>query len=63
MVAAFFTVAILAEARGKLILGVHPYKPPVEIQEIFRPIAEYVSKETGRDVELHIGQTYEDAGM
>jgi phosphonate transport system substrate-binding protein len=43
-------------------MGVHPYKPPVELHKIFKPIADYISKETGKKVELRIGQTYEDAG-
>lgn len=49
------------EAKDKLIMGVHPYKPPVELHKIFKPIADYISKETGKQVELQIGQTYEDA--
>lgn len=51
-----------ADAKDKLIMGVHPYKPPVEIHKIFKPIAEYIQKATGKQVEIQIGQTYEDAG-
>lgn len=50
------------EAKDKLIMGVHPYKPPVEVHKIFKPIAEYLSRETGKQIELQIGQTYEDTG-
>lgn len=50
------------EAKDKLIMGVHPYKPPVEVHKIFKPIADYIAKETGRDVKIQIGRTYEDAG-
>lgn len=49
------------QASDKLIMGVHPYKPPVELHKIFKPIAEYLSKETGKQIELQIGQTYDDA--
>ena len=51
----------LVEAKDKLIMGVHPYKPPVEVHKIFKPIAEYIAKETGKQIEVQIGQTYEDA--
>ncbi len=51
------------QAKDKLIMGVIPYKPPVELQKIFKPIAEYLSKETGKQIELQIGQTYDDAAM
>lgn len=54
-----FSTAV--EAKDKLIMGVHPYKPPVELFKIFKPIADYISKETGKQVELQIGKTYEDA--
>ena len=65
-VAAFFIASLVfslatVEAKDKLIMGVHPYKPPVELQKIFKPIADYISKETGKEVEIRIGQTYEDA--
>lgn len=59
----FFLALSIAEAKDKLIMGVHPYKPPVEIHKIFKPIAEYIAKETGKQVEIQIGQTYDDAGM
>lgn len=49
------------DAKDKLIMGVHPYKPPVELYKIFKPIADYIAKETGKQVELQIGKTYEDA--
>jgi ABC-type phosphate/phosphonate transport system substrate-binding protein len=65
-VAASFMASLIfllpaAEAKDKLIMGVHPYKPPVELQKIFKPVADYISKETGKEVEIRIGQTYEDA--
>jgi len=63
LVAAQFIFTLpLVEAKDKLIMGVHPYKPPVEVHKIFKPIADYIAKETGKQVEVQIGQTYEDAG-
>lgn len=41
-----------------LILGVHPYLPPHELIERFTPLARYLSRATGRQVEVRVGQTY-----
>ncbi|OGW34040.1 MAG: hypothetical protein A2010_08545 [Nitrospirae bacterium GWD2_57_9] len=62
IIASFVFVLPVVEAKDKLIMGVHPYKPPVELHKIFKPIADYISKETGKQVEIQIGQTYDDAG-
>lgn len=50
-----------AHAKDKLVMGVHPFKPAVELHKAFGPIAEYVSKKIGKPVELQIAQSYEDA--
>jgi phosphonate transport system substrate-binding protein len=50
-----------ASAKDKLVMGVHPYKPSVELHKMFRPIADYVSRKLGVPVELQFGKSYEDA--
>lgn len=49
-----------AEAKDKLVMGVHPYKPATELYAIFKPIVDYISMKLGTPVELQIGKTYED---
>lgn len=48
------------EAKEKLVLGVHPYKPAIELYKKFKPIAEYLEKELGVAVELSVGLSYAD---
>ncbi len=61
----FFLAAALflvqsAWAKDKLVMGVHPYKPAIELHKIFKPIADYISQKTGKPVELQFGKSYED---
>lgn len=49
-----------ASAGEKLVMGVHPFKPAVELHKTFRPIADALSAKLGRPVELQIGKSYED---
>src|SRR5574337_337828 len=64
VVGVFLAVAVLvsqaAWAKDKLVMGVHPYKPAMELHKIFKPIADYVSHKIGKPVELQIGKSYED---
>lgn len=52
----------VAMAKDKLIMGVHPYKPAVELNSMFKPIADYLSGKLGIPIELQFGRTYEDTG-
>ena len=45
---------------GTLILAVHPYLPHGELIERFKPLAEYLSGEIGREVEVRIGTDYRE---
>lgn len=49
-----------AHAKDTLVMGVHPYRPTVELHKAFKPIADYVAKKVGRPVELQFGRSYED---
>ena len=46
-------------AQPALILAVHPYLPNVEIQQRFTPLADYLSKQLGRQVLVRVGRDYE----
>lgn len=49
-------------AKDKLVMGVHPYKPATQLYTLFKPIADYVSQQIGKPVELKIGKTYAETG-
>ncbi len=59
-VAAALLAAPPTSAKDHLVMGVHPYKPTVELHKIFKPIAEYISRKLGQPVELQFGKSYED---
>lgn len=42
-----------------IILAVHPYLPSGEIQQRFAPLADYLSKRLGREIEVRVGGDYE----
>lgn len=58
--AASTMISQAAWAKDKLIMGVHPYKPVVELNSMFKPIADYISQKLDMPVELQFGKTYED---
>lgn len=60
LMAASLFAASPASAGERLVMGVHPFKPAVELHQIFRPIADAMAAKLGRPVELQIGKTYED---
>lgn len=49
-----------ASVQTPLILAIHPYLPREEIISRFTPLANYISKSIGQNVELKIGSDYED---
>ena len=48
-----------AEAKSPLILGVHPYLPPAELEKRFTPLIHYLSHQLGVPIELSISKDYE----
>lgn len=60
LLAASLLTASPAAAGEKLVMGVHPFKPAVELHKTFKPIADALSAKLGRPVELQIGKSYED---
>ncbi len=43
-----------------MTFGVHPYLPFLELQKRFTPLVEYLSKETGYEIQLRIGVDYSE---
>ncbi len=43
-----------------LMLCVHPYRPASELQRDFKPLVEYLSRELGTTVHLHIAKDYRE---
>lgn len=60
LLAASLITAFPASAGEKLVMGVHPFKPAVELHKTFKPIADAMAARLGRPVELQIGKSYED---
>jgi phosphonate transport system substrate-binding protein len=50
---------ISAEEKSSLILGVHPYLPPAELEKRFAPLIHYLSRQLGVPMELSISKDYE----
>lgn len=50
----------LVYANEALILGVHPFLSHEEIEKKFTPIANYLSKQTGIDIKVKVGSSYEE---
>jgi len=48
------------EAERKIILGVHPYLPPPELQKRYEPLAQYLQNTLGSKVIVRVGRDYED---
>lgn len=49
-----------AGAKDSLVMGVHPFKPAIELHKMFKPIADHISQKVGKPVELQVGKSYED---
>lgn len=60
LLAASLITAFPASAGEKLVMGVHPFKPAVELHKTFKPIADAMAAKLGKPVELQIGKSYED---
>jgi phosphonate transport system substrate-binding protein len=43
-----------------LVLGVHPYLPPNEIQQRFQPLADYLGKVLEQPVTVRVGRDYDE---
>lgn len=51
---------VVANTKDTLIFGIHPYLKPNKIFKMFKPIADHLSKVTGRQVKIVIGTSYSD---
>lgn len=50
----------MAEAKDVLVMGMHPFKPAVELHKIFKPIADHISQKVGKPVELQVARSNDD---
>ncbi|MET0081135.1 MAG: phosphate/phosphite/phosphonate ABC transporter substrate-binding protein, partial [Candidatus Thiodiazotropha lotti] len=57
--AVWLFVTTIAYASESLVMGVHPYRPHNELKEMFQPLANYLSMELGRKIEVRIGDSYQ----
>ncbi|MCW9031828.1 MAG: phosphate/phosphite/phosphonate ABC transporter substrate-binding protein [Gammaproteobacteria bacterium] len=48
-----------ANAGETLIMGVHPFLSPAEVEKKFIPLANYLSKQTGINIEVKVGSSYQ----
>ncbi|MDH5612706.1 MAG: phosphate/phosphite/phosphonate ABC transporter substrate-binding protein [Gammaproteobacteria bacterium] len=58
-----FSISIFnkaANAGDVLVFAVHPYLPEEELKKKFKPMAEYLSHEMGKTVNVRIGGNYEE---
>lgn len=59
LLVALLVIPTAFAAEPPLILGVHPYLPPKEIQERFAPLAAHLGKVLGRPVVVRVGRDYD----
>jgi phosphonate transport system substrate-binding protein len=55
----FMSLPVKANAQNPLILGIHPFLSSTELYRRFSPLADYLSRELGRPVQIHIESSYE----
>lgn len=58
----FLTLSLskVAEAEETLIMGVHPFLSPAEVEKKFIPLANYLSKQTGFNIKVKVGSSYQE---
>lgn len=42
-----------------LVLGIHPYRPHTELKLMFQPLANFLSQQVGRKIEVRVGDSYQ----
>jgi phosphonate transport system substrate-binding protein len=53
------SLPVVTNAQEPLILGIHPFLSSAELYKRFSPLADYLSRELGRPVQIHIESSYE----
>lgn len=58
----FLTLSLskVAEAEETLILGVHPFLSPAEVEKKFIPLAKYLKSQTGINIKIKVGSSYQE---
>jgi len=50
----------VAYADETLIMGVHPFLSPAEVEKKFTPLANYLSSQTGINIKIKVGSSYQE---
>jgi phosphonate transport system substrate-binding protein len=50
----------VTSAGEPLTFAIHPYLPTIEVVERFMPLVNYLSRETGYPIEIHVSKTYQE---
>ena len=56
----FFTLPSAVYGQDPLVLGVHPFQSLDILEEQFSPLIDYLSAETGLEVQLRVGASYQE---
>src|SRR5512145_1749165 len=56
---AFALPRVSSAKEQTLILGIHPYLSSSELYKRFSPLADHLSRELGRSVQIHIENSYD----
>lgn len=51
---------VLAATEGRLVFGVHPFRPAMELEFMFAPLTAYLSSLLGEPVRLSVSKNYEE---
>jgi len=52
--------SVTAHAKDSLVLAVHPFLSPDQVQKKFAPLAQYLSQQTGFAVKVRVGSSYKE---
>lgn len=55
-----FAGPLFAADNDALIFGVHPFKKPTELVKMFKPVADFIGQELGKEVKIVVGKSYEE---
>lgn len=56
----FLSLCEIAYANETLVMGVHPFLSPAEVEKKFRPLANYLSSQTGINIKIKVGSSYQE---
>ena len=57
---AYLVTPSVTSAREPLTFAIFPYLPAIEVVERFMPLVNYLSRETGYPIEIHVSKNYQE---